>query len=75
MACLLGCGSVLLVLTTHSLTHVCKVRRPLTFNHYVYKGKLPFGTQIGSRTILSPIAFFSNLAVIFPLAPNADSCQ
>jgi len=22
----------------HSLTHVCKVRRPLTFNHYVYKG-------------------------------------
>jgi hypothetical protein len=20
----------------YSLTHVCKVRRPLTFNHYVY---------------------------------------
>jgi hypothetical protein len=36
MACLLGCGSVLLLFKAHSLTHVCKVGRPLTFNHYVY---------------------------------------
>jgi hypothetical protein len=28
----LGC----LCFLSHSLTHVCKVRRPLTFNHYVY---------------------------------------